>query len=283
MSKELPVIFDIFRGKKPISLAFIPRVPMFDPIGKVGRKSGELFIHRFRYKDLYITIKRPQLSALDQKVFYTLLKTGKFVKELHESYEFHYNFAEFKEVAGINKATRWMDVENSLDRLSSITMYFETKTEEFKRVALMRRAINNFDILESNKKEITFFVRFSKEFMSLVETSTLFSLPLNQLKQLNELRNPVVYRVISFFITQHKKQSWELFSLLKRLTAMQFDTKKKRHRILKSIQENEELLKQYGITISEKKEGKYKTYILNFQKPKSLNVELGKHIPVANG
>lgn len=64
------------------------------------------------------------------------------------------------------------------------------------------------------------------------------------------------------------------------LTPMKFDTRKKRHRILKSIQENEEILKHYGITTVEEKKGKFKTYILSYKKPKNLNIELGKHIPV---
>jgi len=104
------------------------------------------------------------------------------------------------------------------------------------------------------------------------------NISLHQLEALNKIKNPIVYRIVSFFITQSKRQSWELFRLLTMLTPMEFDTKKKRHRILKSIQENIETLKHYGITATEEKKGKFKTYILSYKKPKDLNVELGKHI-----
>ena len=279
MAKNLPEVFDILNGKKPASPVFMTRVPMFDPIARVDDK-GNVFVHRFKYGNYYVTINRPYLSVVDQKIFYTLLRTGKFIKETEESFVFHYDFAEFKKIAGLNSKTEWKELEKSFKRLSQIMISLETKKEKegsYERYYVMTHALNKVAVVEK-KGKVKFEARFSKELIGLLKRSSMFTIPIEQLQELNSIKNPVIYRILTFFATQTKKQSWELFNLLKRLTPMEFDTKDKRYRILKAIEENTELLKKYGITTEEQREGKTKTFTLHFKKPKSLKLEMGFHI-----
>ena len=97
---KMGIEFDLFNGKKPVSPVLFPRIPMFDPVDKV--KNERVIIERFKYKNVYVTIDRPFLSSIDQKVLFTLLKTGEFVGETELSFDFVYDFARVKEIAGIN-------------------------------------------------------------------------------------------------------------------------------------------------------------------------------------
>lgn len=276
-------IFDVFGKKKPITPVFMLRVPTFDPIARVNDKDNTHFIHRFKYGKKYVTIRRPELSIVEQKIFFTLLKTGKFIKETEDGYVFHYDFARFKEISGINPATKWKDVKKSLERLSKMSILIENKNPdgEYTKYLSMSCVIYNYKIVKKDHS-ITFEVGFSKDFIKLLKTLLLFSVPLQQLKDMNQIKNPIIYRLVSFFITQTKKLSWELFDLLKCLTPIEFNTKDKRHRVLKAIQENKKILKKYGITATETKKEKAKTFILNFKRPKHLYIQLEKHVNVEN-
>ena len=278
--------FNIFgKGLKPVCLTLFPRIPMFDPIDQIPEEQkNKIIIEQFKYSEnVNITIHRPYLTALDQKVLFTLIRLGKFVKKDEKGYDFVYDFAEVKRVAGIDPKREWSYFEKILRKFQQIGIAIDIKDEDGskKKLKVSTLAVIHYKALENLKdKSIKFTVSFSREFVGLLTGLNLFSIPLNDFKELNKIENPVVYRIITFFITQHKSQKWELFKLLKMLTPMQFDTKDKKYRIFKSIKENMELLTHYGITATETRRDGKKTYILNYQKPKWLKLDIGKHIPI---
>ena len=265
-------IFSLKRNPKPTSPIFVSRIPMFDPISRVS--SNDIVIHTIKYNGNKITIKRPSLSILDQKVFFTLLKSGEYKGQTEESVEFLYDFSKVKQIVSLNKKEKWKVLAKSLERLSTVMIVIE---DDDNTHFSMRRMINSFDIYkEGENNKLKFTVRFSKEFIKLIEITVLFSIPLTVLKQINTIKDPIIYRLLTFFITQTKKQKHELFSVLKRITGKEFSTKKERYKVLKAIKENESILKEYGIVPVEIKEGKQKTFLLNYSPKKKIGLTIGE-------
>lgn len=276
--------FDIFKGKKPISALLFPRIPMFDPVERIPEsKKNKSVIINFKYREnVGLTIFRPYLSALDQKVLFTLIRLGEFVKKGDKSYDFMYDFAKVKKVAGIHQGREWSYFEKILHKFQQVSIFIDVKEDDgFHQMKVSTLAIIHYKALENIKdKSVKFIVSFSKEFIALLKGLNLFSLSLNDFKELNRIDNPVIYRIVTFFITHSKKQKWELFKLLETLTPMRFNTKDKKYRIFKAIKENENILKHYGIMPNLIRQNGKKTYILHFKKPKWLKVEVGRHLPV---
>lgn len=269
-------VFDNNKSSKPTGIVAFSRIPSFDPVERVD-KLEIVKTQPIKYKGTIVKFERPILSYVDQKVFHTLLKTGKFIRETDDGFVFEYDFAEVKRVAGLNRSLNWNKFKDSLNRIKyiSLEIFRETNNEKITTITFV---ITKFDIVEKKDRSyLRFYVTFSKEFIYLIKKSDLFNVPLSTLIELNSIKNPIVYRILTFFITQTKKQSWELFSLLERLTVIKFDTRKKRHKVISSIEENKDVLERYGITPVELKEKRRKTFILNFHKPHNLKLEIAKH------
>ena len=106
----------------------------------------------------------------------------------------------------------------------------------------------------------------------------LFNIPLPALQEVNDVKNPIVYKIITFFLTQSNPQNWDLFNLIEKLSSIKFDTPKKKNRVFKAIEKHKELLSKYGITIEEKTEGKNKKYLIHYRRKKLFPVEFGNHV-----
>ena len=274
--KGKPVQYDIFSNKpeeRSAGLVVFPRIPFFDPIERGESKVVAIPIH---YSGFEIVLRRPILSALDYKIFLALMKTGKFVREEDGGYVFHYKISEIRKVADISYDIDWQELERHLYKLGNIWIRVKQDREDGVYISA-RNFFSKFDIVERNKgKETVFFVRYTKDFIDMMRLSLLYNLPLSTIVEMNKIKNPVVYRLVAYFITQTKPLKWEVFDLLSKLTVLKFDERWRRHKVLKSIEENKETLEKYGITPILQKEGKRKTYILDFVPVMDFQFTIGK-------
>ena len=274
---KMEKVFDLFseEGEKPTGVVFFERIPSFDPLERVD-EIRLIETPLVKYDKILIKFKRPLMGATHHKVFHTLLRFAT-LKEVPEGYVAEYDFAQIKKYSGLHPNVDFERFEKYiLERFKYMSLTIERKTKKEKRWRVTS-VIHGWDVIERRKGgSLKLSVTFSREFIEIVKKSTLFSIPLNILLDLHKIEDPIVYRLLTFFITQTKKQKHEVFALLERLSFVKFNTPKKRNRVFKAIEENQEILEKYGIYPEIFREGNKKFCYLNFKKPK-IQLKLADH------
>ena len=257
--------------ERPMGIVALERIPAFDPVVKI-RDLKVIETPYIKYQNSFIKFKRPVLGAIHHKVFHTLMRLAD-LKEKAEGYIGEYYFSQVKQMAGLRPNMDFQEFQSILERFKYMTITIKTETEEERRIKVSG-IINSFENIKRKKgMPLKFRITFSKDFIELIKNSMLFTIPLDEMKKLHSIKDPIIYRLLTFFITQTKKQKHEVFSVLERISVLKFDTPKKRNRVFKAIKENEKILKEYGIEAQESNDGK-KTYFLILKNPRKTKFKL---------